>query len=110
MTETVRYRKDHEGQRRKVVLNEGHEGFIAEWTDVCSGCFEYNEGYAPMGAVWDPKAKCFIGAGCHECGYTGKVRHRMWIPFDITAWDRHANRDWFEQQERRREAQKAMMP
>lgn len=109
MTETVRYRKDDEGRRHKVVLNEGHEGFMVQWTDACTGCFEYIDGHAPMGSVWDSKSKCHVGGGCHECGYTGKVRHRMWIPFDITAWDRYFNRDWYDEQARRRAHQETAL-
>ncbi len=30
----------------------------------------------------DPKAGCHVGAGCHECGYTGKRRDNHWVSFD----------------------------
>jgi len=103
----VRYRIWGEGEHRmrmKVVLNEGHEGFIARWTDSCTGCFEFNEGWGLSGYSVDPKHKCYIGSGCDECGYTGKVRHAMWIPFDMEAWDKHANADWYEEQRRRAQA------
>jgi hypothetical protein len=91
MTDAIRYRKDHDGVRRKVVLNEDHEGYIGRWTTSCSGCFEFNEGYGLDGYGFDAKHQCYIGGGCHECGYTGKRRYSMWMPFDIAAWMRHVD-------------------
>lgn len=37
---------------------------VASWTQGCSGC-AYEDG---------------THEGCEECGYTGKVRHSMWLP------------------------------
>lgn len=79
MTDPIRYRKDDEGNRYKVVMNEGFEGYIGRWTTACSGCYESTDGF-PTGD---------IGGGCDECGYTGKRRWSMWVPFDITAWHKH---------------------
>lgn len=48
------------------------------WTSECSGCFEGGEnGGLAENYPWDEKAKCRIGMGCQECGYTGKRRFRM---------------------------------
>lgn len=53
---------------------------LGRWTDTCSGCFESEDGH-PIGHYpRDPKHGCYIGAGCDECGYTGKVRRVMWLP------------------------------
>jgi|SRR5882757_2906332 len=89
MTGPVRYRIDDEGKRRKVVLNEGHEGFVTRWTGSCSGCFEFNEGWGLDSYEYDSKHKCYIGGGCSECGYTGKRHDSFWVPFDMRAWNKH---------------------
>ncbi len=101
MSEPIRYRADWEGKRRRVVLNEGHEGFVIRWTDSCSGCYEGGE-YGGSAHLYptDPKAGCSIGFGCEECGYQGKVRHSMWFPFDTKAWREHEDRDWLKKNER----------
>lgn len=53
---------------------------LARWTDSCSGCFESEDGH-PVGIYpRDPKHRCYIGAGCDECGYTGKRRRAEWLP------------------------------
>jgi len=49
------------------------------WTGPCSGCFEFNEGLGLSNYKYDYKAKCYIGAGCSECGYTGKRKHKYLI-------------------------------
>lgn len=53
---------------------------IAEWTMSCSGCRETEDGHNVGTYPWDDKAGCYIGAGCEECGYTGKRRNREWVP------------------------------
>ena len=88
MADPIRYRKDNESKRRRVVINEGHEGFIGRWVDSCTGCHASGDGCI---YDWDPKTKCELGWGCDECGYTGKVRHAMWIPFDVAAWMKHVD-------------------
>lgn len=47
------------------------------FTKECSGCFEPGE-YSGLTYLYpyDSKAKCYVGAGCAECGYTGKRRHK----------------------------------
>jgi hypothetical protein len=47
---------------------------MAFFTQSCSGCFESEDGRPIGGYPWDEKAHCYIGAGCKECGYTGKRR------------------------------------
>lgn len=42
---------------------------IATWTSACSGCSEGRD-----------YAVDEIGAGCTECGFTGKRRTSMWVP------------------------------
>lgn len=91
MTERIRYRRDDEGKRHRVVLNEGHEGFVVRWVDSCSGCHETNQGYSLGCYAYDEKVRCEVGFGCHECGYTGKQRQSWWVPFDMTAWSKHVN-------------------
>lgn len=103
MTDKIRYRRVDD-RRVRVVMHDGFEGFMVRWTDACTGCFEYVDGHAPMGSVWDSKAKCHVGVGCHECGYTGKRRREEWVPFNVVEWEHHFNKDWYEQQERRKKA------
>ena len=45
-----------------------------QWTTSCSGCRETEDGHNVGHYPWDNKAKCYVGSGCDECGYTGKVR------------------------------------
>lgn len=40
------------------------------WSQHCTGCCEYPEMTTPPGR----------GSGCHECGYTGRVRRRQFVP------------------------------
>lgn len=90
---------DGETMRVMVVEFRGHEGYIARWTASCSGCHETNEGYETGLYPYDKKAQCYVGAGCHECGYTGKRREAMWIPFDYAAWSDDEDRRWREERE-----------
>lgn len=48
-----------------------------EWTTSCSGCFETEDGHPVGDYPYDAKNHCHIGAGCPECGYTGK-RKQGW--------------------------------
>jgi hypothetical protein len=45
---------------------------IGRWTRSCSGCS--CDGEYPCDCCQER------GAGCHECGYTGKRREEMWVP------------------------------
>lgn len=54
---------------------------LANWDRSCSGCFETVDGH-PFGHYpIDRKHNISIGAGCDECGFTGKRRVSMWVPF-----------------------------
>ena len=55
-----------------------------EWTTSCSGCRETEDGHNVGHYPWDNKAKCYIGSGCDECGYTGKRRDGMHVPVKIS--------------------------
>ncbi len=91
-------RRDEDGALHRVVRFDGMDGFVARWTVSCSGCFETGDyGSGAHLYPFDEKARCHIGAGCSECGYTGKRVHRQWIPFDM---DAHSERE--ERRERRR--------
>ncbi len=51
------------------------------FTESCSGCYEPGEyGANDHLYPWDDKAQCRVGAGCQECGYTGKRRVSMLLP------------------------------
>ncbi len=61
---------------RRKVYTLGHDGELAteEWfTGACSGCScDCGEGYGCSHG----------GAGCDECGYTGKVKQYFPLPID----------------------------
>lgn len=78
-----------DGEKTRVLVVEfrGHDGHIVRWTQACSGCHETNEGYETGYYPYDKKAQCYVGAGCGECGYTGKRRREEWVPFDPRAYD-----------------------
>lgn len=79
----IRYRKDLDGNRHRVVIVNGMDGFEVRYTTSCSGCFEPGEcGALAHHYIFDSKAGCHIGSGCHECGYTGKRARTYWVPFD----------------------------
>lgn len=66
-----------EGERVKVVPFDGVDGFVARFTQACSGCSTpYEEGGGGD-----------RGSGCFECGYTGKRRVEAWLPLDHEAWE-----------------------
>ena len=71
------------GRRRvKVIEFNGVEGYEVRFTEACSGCFEFGDyGGLAHNYPWDEKAQCRVGAGCDECGYTGKRRQIHFIPF-----------------------------
>jgi hypothetical protein len=85
MIEKRRYRRTNDGHLYLVVTVDGVDGFIVEFTDSCSGCHETIDGYETGDYPYDAKAQCYVGAGCQECGHTGKRRRREWVPFDAMA-------------------------
>jgi hypothetical protein len=79
---------DGEPQRVLVVKHHGFEGYIARWTGSCSGCCELGDyGSGSENYSYDPKARCLVGAGCEECGFTGKRRNEYFVPFDHAAFE-----------------------
>lgn len=72
----------HRVDRRRAYARDGRQLLdLCRYTSSCSGCFEAGE----MGAFandypWDERAQCRVGAGCRECGYSGKVRASHWVP------------------------------
>ena len=66
---------DRLDRRRRYALGpDGKVGVIEHWTVGCSGCIDTEDGIPIGDYEWDAKHKCYIGAGCPECGYTGKRR------------------------------------
>lgn len=68
-----RYRRLPDGTRRVVVVHNGVEGFIEQYTTYCTGCTEHGES----------GGRRFGPFGCEECGYTGKRRIKHFVPFNI---------------------------
>lgn len=86
-------RRDDEGDLHRVVRYDGMDGFVVRWTASCSGCFESGDYIGNAhNYPYDEKARCHIGAGCDECGYTGKRRNEYWVPFDMGAWCERENK------------------
>lgn len=63
-------------RRKYATADDGKpddDGFVlfslGSWTSPCSGC-----------ADEDVYSNADRGAGCPECGYTGKRRNSMWLP------------------------------
>jgi hypothetical protein len=70
-------------RRKYYLVDETVIVSAASYTTTCSGCFE---GGDYMGNAhnytWDSKSQCHIGAGCDECGYTGKRVETVLVPID----------------------------
>ena len=56
-----------ESPEAKDMFGEGPVYTYEEWTTNCSGCTESEMGHYTCGSAQK-------GAGCRECGYTGKRR------------------------------------
>lgn len=70
-----------------VVVDSGYTG-------SCSGCYESGEcGGMEHWYEWDEKAKCRKGAGCDECGYTGKRVHHFAAPALSLEFERELARE-----------------
>lgn len=82
----------HVDRRHARGVVDGELCVAVSWTESCSGCFEAGE---CMGLArhypYDNKAKCYVGFGCEECGYSGKRRVAMWQPagmfYSDVGWD-----------------------
>ena len=57
-------------RRKNYAIISGKVCEAAEWSSGCSGC----SGEDPYGPDH--------GIGCHECGYTGRVRNSHWVEID----------------------------
>lgn len=59
-------------RRKNWAFVDGELCESISWTQSCSGCScDCGDGYG-----------CNHGAsGCEECGYQGRVRRRMWLPY-----------------------------
>jgi hypothetical protein len=73
MAKTVAYRmrRDDKGRLRRVYPFNGVDCYMDSYTSHCSGCTEVPE------MTTAPEA----GGGCHECGYQGKRRESIHVPF-----------------------------
>lgn len=75
---------------KKPKMIDGVPHIRINYTDSCSGCFEFNEGLGLSYYEYDQKARCYKGGGCSECGYTGKRRHDFWMPdFTLISYDEY---------------------
>ena len=79
-------RKYDRRKNYKIIDKEVCE--IIRFTRSCSGCCETVDGHNVNGYPVDKKHGCLIGMGCHECGYTGKVRHEIWSPMLSNGWEK----------------------
>lgn len=62
--------------RRAVAVRRGQVWCtLASWTAPCSGCAEGIDA-----SRYDLRSGAPKGPGCRECGFTGKRRHRVWVP------------------------------
>lgn len=68
----VKLDPDGPAVRVKVVRFERQDGMVVRWTQHCSGC---TPGYEESGGAHFER-----GAGCSECGYTGRSRRVEWVP------------------------------
>ena len=70
--------------RRRHVMHLGELCVVVRFTRECSGCFEGGD-YMGMAHLYpyDKKARCYVGAGCEECGYTGKRRQEDVVPASV---------------------------
>lgn len=86
MKERRRYRMvengcDGELVRVLVAKHHGFEGYWCRYTTRCSGCSDAD--YATES-----------GAGCRECGYTGKRRVVFFRAFEDVAFERWIDERW----------------
>ncbi len=71
-------------RRRKYFLWDDRVCVDGKFTNSCSGCFESGEyGQNESYYEYDKKSQCHVGAGCSECGYTGKRVNHFPCPVEI---------------------------
>ena len=78
MAERRKYRTLPDGKRVLVRKWLGVEGYESSYTSSCTGCT-----YVPENTGGPER-----GAGCKECGYTGKRRTVFFVPFDEEQYER----------------------
>jgi hypothetical protein len=67
-------------KRAKNVI-DGVPHTTVRFTTHCSGCTELGENMGDAHLYpYDAKSRCYVGMGCHECGYTGKRRRIELVP------------------------------
>jgi hypothetical protein len=88
--------RDDGGERRRyrVVKHHGFEGYFVRFVQTCSGCHESVDGYDVGEYAFDQKNRITLGAGCHECGYTGKRRVVWFVPLDEAAFEAWLDKLW----------------
>ena len=59
-------------RRKNYAIIGGQVAESCTWSQACSGCYE---GLDSISAT---------GAGCDECGYTGRRRLGQWVPIEST--------------------------
>lgn len=72
------------GRRARVRWFRGQAGIEVRAVVTCSGCHESEDGHAVGSYDFDKKNKIPLGAGCDECGHTGKRRVGYWVPLSRT--------------------------
>ena len=59
-------------RRKNYAIHKGEVCVSIRWSSPCTGCS--CDGEYPCSCCRER------GGGCHECGYTGRVRNGMWTP------------------------------
>lgn len=73
----------------KYKVIDGVKHVYINYVSSCTGCHETIDGhpiYSNGKRVYeyDIKNNIELGAGCAECGYTGKRRSKFWMPIEET--------------------------
>ena len=63
-------------RRRTYTIMDGEVWVDIRYSTSCSGCNEVGE------CVPEP----YRGSGCHECGYTGRVRLCVGVPISLAGF------------------------
>jgi len=83
-----------DGSKKRVRIEHylGFPGYVVRFTRSCSGCSEVGDYESPLER----------GAGCHECGYTGRRRDEQFVPFDWGGFQRKQDALWAVEEEKRK--------